>query len=54
MELYSRKDPYPNLAAFEVAFRVGEMGFVHPIPNECPPAFRELMLMCWKKDPNER
>jgi hypothetical protein len=24
------------------------------IPNDCPSIFREVMQMCWKKDPDQR
>jgi len=31
-----------------------EQGFRHPHPENCPREMYEIMLMCWKKNPQER
>lgn len=31
-----------------------ERGYRMPCPSECPSSLHELMLSCWRKDPEER
>ena len=31
-----------------------ERGYRMPCPAECPSSLHELMLSCWRKDPEER
>jgi hypothetical protein len=31
-----------------------DQGLTPTIPNDCPPFVRQLMEMCWKKDPDQR
>lgn len=31
-----------------------ERGYRMPCPQDCPSSLHELMLQCWKRDPEER
>lgn len=31
-----------------------ERGYRMPCPQDCPTSLHELMVQCWKKDPEER
>jgi hypothetical protein len=31
-----------------------DQGLTPKIPEDCPPKLRELMEMCWKKQPDQR
>ncbi|XP_024915751.1 proto-oncogene tyrosine-protein kinase Src-like isoform X3 [Cynoglossus semilaevis] len=45
--------PYPGMVNREVLDQV-ERGYRMPCPAECPISLHELMLSCWRKDPEER
>ncbi|XP_040206190.1 tyrosine-protein kinase Fyn isoform X3 [Rana temporaria] len=45
--------PYPGMNNREVLEQV-ERGYRMPCPQDCPNSLHELMLNCWKKDPEER
>ncbi|XP_031437055.1 tyrosine-protein kinase fynb isoform X2 [Clupea harengus] len=45
--------PYPGMNNREVLEQV-ERGYRMPCPQDCPISLHELMLQCWKKDPEER
>ncbi|XP_057679271.1 proto-oncogene tyrosine-protein kinase Src isoform X1 [Corythoichthys intestinalis] len=45
--------PYPGMVNREVLDQV-ERGYRMPCPAECPESLHDLMLTCWKKDPEER
>uniref|UniRef100_A0A1A7Z0J2 Tyrosine-protein kinase n=1 Tax=Iconisemion striatum TaxID=60296 RepID=A0A1A7Z0J2_9TELE len=45
--------PYPGMVNREVLDQV-ERGYRMPCPAECPTSMHELMLSCWRKDPEER
>ncbi|XP_077569729.1 proto-oncogene tyrosine-protein kinase Src isoform X3 [Stigmatopora nigra] len=45
--------PYPGMVNREVLDQV-ERGYRMPCPTECPESLHDLMLTCWKKDPEER
>ncbi|XP_078279432.1 tyrosine-protein kinase Fgr isoform X4 [Rhinoraja longicauda] len=45
--------PYPGMNNREVLEQV-ERGYRMPSPNACPASLHELMIQCWKKDPEER
>uniref|UniRef100_A0A8D3DPJ0 Tyrosine-protein kinase n=1 Tax=Scophthalmus maximus TaxID=52904 RepID=A0A8D3DPJ0_SCOMX len=45
--------PYPGMVNREVLDQV-ERGYRMPCPAECPSSLHELMLSCWRKDPEER
>ncbi|XP_043940572.1 tyrosine-protein kinase Fgr isoform X3 [Protopterus annectens] len=45
--------PYPGMNNREVLEQV-ERGYRMPPPSGCPVSLHELMILCWKKDPEER
>ncbi|XP_026864102.2 proto-oncogene tyrosine-protein kinase Src isoform X1 [Electrophorus electricus] len=45
--------PYPGMVNREVLDQV-ERGYRMPCPPECPDSLHELMLTCWRKEPEER
>ncbi|XP_073420105.1 tyrosine-protein kinase Fgr [Dendrobates tinctorius] len=45
--------PYPGMSNREVLEQV-ERGYRMPCPSSCPPSLHDLMLQCWKGDPEER
>uniref|UniRef100_A0A3B1ILU1 Tyrosine-protein kinase n=1 Tax=Astyanax mexicanus TaxID=7994 RepID=A0A3B1ILU1_ASTMX len=45
--------PYPGMVNREVLDQV-ERGYRMPCPAECPDSLHDLMLTCWRKEPEER
>ncbi|XP_072836369.1 tyrosine-protein kinase Fgr isoform X2 [Pogona vitticeps] len=45
--------PYPGMNNREVLEQV-ERGYRMQCPANCPPSLHELMVQCWKKEPEER
>ncbi|XP_072102849.1 tyrosine-protein kinase Fyn isoform X3 [Mobula birostris] len=45
--------PYPGMNNREVLEQV-ERGYRMASPQDCPSSLHELMIQCWKKDPEER
>ncbi|KAG8565427.1 hypothetical protein GDO81_012844 [Engystomops pustulosus] len=45
--------PYPGMVNREVLDQV-ERGYRMPCPPDCPESLHDLMLQCWRKDPEER
>uniref|UniRef100_A0A8C3XJZ0 Tyrosine-protein kinase n=1 Tax=Chelydra serpentina TaxID=8475 RepID=A0A8C3XJZ0_CHESE len=45
--------PYPGMNNREVLEQV-ERGYRMQCPSSCPPSLHELMVQCWKKEPEER
>ncbi|MEQ2160595.1 Tyrosine-protein kinase yes [Goodea atripinnis] len=45
--------PYPGMVNREVLEQV-ERGYRMPCPPGCPESLHEMMLLCWKKEPDER
>ncbi|MCI4392087.1 hypothetical protein PGIGA_G00141950 [Pangasianodon gigas] len=45
--------PYPGMNNREVLEQV-ERGYRMPCPQGCPASLHDLMLQCWRKDPDER
>ncbi|XP_053704748.1 proto-oncogene tyrosine-protein kinase Src isoform X1 [Synchiropus splendidus] len=45
--------PYPGMVNREVLDQV-ERGYRMPCPADCPDSMHEMMLNCWRKEPEER
>ncbi|XP_037388075.1 proto-oncogene tyrosine-protein kinase Src isoform X2 [Pygocentrus nattereri] len=45
--------PYPGMVNREVLDQV-ERGYRMPCPADCPSSMHDLMLSCWRKEPEER
>eukprot|EP00041_Stephanoeca_diplocostata_P036565 m.1340191 g.1340191 ORF g.1340191 m.1340191 type:complete len:1015 (+) comp24890_c1_seq5:1195-4239(+) len=53
-ELMTSQVPYKGLPGGTVVYTVGVRGSSLPIPNNCPPRFRECLHKCWQSDPSQR
>jgi len=53
-EIVAQCEPHKNKNVLEVAVAIRDHGLTPTIPDDCPSLLREVMTMCWKKDPNER
>ncbi len=53
-EIVAHEEPHVHEDLISVAIKIRDEGYVPNIPNDCPPALRQVMQMCWKMDPNER
>lgn len=53
-EIVARREPHYNMDLVTVAIEIKENGLTPKIPHDCPSTLRELMEMCWQKDPNQR
>ncbi|XP_008072850.1 protein-tyrosine kinase 6 isoform X1 [Carlito syrichta] len=53
-EIFSKGQmPYPGMSNHEVFQRV-DAGYRMPCPPECPPSVYTLMLLCWRRAPEQR
>ena len=52
--MMTRKAPFANLQPVQIIWLVGASGQRLPIPDDCPPLFRQIMEAAWKDDPNDR
>lgn len=52
--------PEKNRILQRICYILGELAKIRDeactldIPVECPPLLKEIMKMCWKKNPNDR
>ncbi len=53
-EIVARKEPHETEEVIDVAIKIRDEAYTPTIPESCPKVLREVMLMCWKMDPNER
>jgi serine/threonine protein kinase len=53
-EIVAQREPHKEGNVLEVAVAIRDQGLTPTIPSDCPPLLRQIMEMCWKKDPNER
>jgi predicted Ser/Thr protein kinase len=53
-EIVTHEEPHQHEDLINVAIKIRDEAFTPAIPESCPPLLREIMEMCWKKDPNER
>jgi serine/threonine protein kinase len=53
-EIVAQQEPYTGMNIFEVAVAIRDRGLTPKIPDECPQKLRQLMEMCWQKEPNLR
>jgi len=53
-EIAAQSEPHTDVDPVDVGALIRDEGLTPKIPNDCPPILRELMEMCWKKDPNQR
>jgi predicted Ser/Thr protein kinase len=53
-EIVARREPHADKNPNEVADLIGQNVMTPEIPNDCPPLYRDIMELCWKKDPQQR
>jgi hypothetical protein len=53
-EIVARREPHADKNPNEVADLIGQNFMTPEIPNDCPPLYRDIMELCWKKDPQQR
>jgi len=53
-EIVARREPFADKDPLNISTRIRDEGLTPTIPKECPVVLRELMQMCWKKDPEQR
>jgi len=54
VEIFSRREPYPGIAALTVATKVAHGDLTHPIPENTQAPFAEIMSKCWELNPPDR
>jgi insulin receptor len=53
-EIVAQCEPHTDVDHNEVAILIRDQGLTPTIPNNCPEKLRQLMEMCWKKQPEQR
>ncbi|KAL6080092.1 putative serine/threonine-protein kinase SIS8 [Balamuthia mandrillaris] len=53
-EMATREDPYGGMPPFQVVFAVATEKIRPEIPDQCPPAWADLIRRCWAEDPKQR
>jgi hypothetical protein len=53
-EIVAQCEPHKDLDLFDVGTRIRDEGLTPKIPEDCPQKLRQLMKMCWKKNPERR
>ena len=52
--MLTRKAPFANMQPVQIIWLVGASGQRLPIPDDCPPVFRQILDATWKDNPNDR
>jgi serine/threonine protein kinase len=53
-EIVARREPFSDKDPLNISIRIRDEGLTPTIPKECPVVLRDVMQMCWKKDPEQR
>jgi predicted Ser/Thr protein kinase len=53
-EIVAQREPHTETDIIDVAVQIRDKGLVPKIPENCPPLLRDVMLLCWKQQPEER
>ncbi len=48
------KEPHAEEDQLYVGVKIRDEGFTPEIPENCDPTLREVMQMCWQKNPEDR
>lgn len=54
IEIYTRKDPYPDMDAVQVATKVGRGELTIPIPSNAPTEIANVMKLCSRWNDKQR
>jgi hypothetical protein len=53
-EIVTGREPHDNEDQLLIGARIRDEGFHPVIPEDCEPALRRVMEMCWHKNPEDR
>jgi hypothetical protein len=53
-EIVTRSEPHKDRNIVEVLVKIRDEGLTPAIPSDCPKKLRQLMEMCWNKEPEQR
>jgi tyrosine-protein kinase Yes len=53
-EIVSQCEPHKDEDILLVGTKIRDEGLTPQIPNDCPEVLRQLMILCWKKEPEQR
>lgn len=53
-EIVARQEPHVDDDLLTVGVKVRDEGYTPAIPENCPAVLRDIMQMCWKRDPQQR
>jgi hypothetical protein len=53
-EIVAQCEPHQGKDIIDVAMCIRDQGLTPTIPNDCPEKLRQLMQMCWNKQPQQR
>jgi predicted Ser/Thr protein kinase len=53
-EIVSGMEPHANEDQLMVGVKIRDEAFTPAIPDDCDPTLREVMQMCWQKNPEDR
>jgi insulin receptor len=53
-EIVARNEPHTDIDPNDVALFIRDHYLTPKIPNDCPHKLRQLMQMCWNKQPEQR
>jgi hypothetical protein len=54
IEIITKAIPYPDLEMYDVAVKVANEQYTHPIPSNTPPGLDLVMHDCWQYEPDNR
>jgi predicted Ser/Thr protein kinase len=53
-EIVAQTEPHKDKDMIDIAIQIQSKGLTPEIPSDCPEKLRQLMEMCWKKEPEQR
>jgi serine/threonine protein kinase len=53
-EIVVQSEPHANVPALDVGILIRDYNLTPPIPKNCIPLLRQLMEMCWRRNPEQR
>jgi len=53
-EIVAQREPHNVDDVLGVALQIRDEGLTPQIPNDCPSLLKDIMLMCWQKEPEQR
>jgi serine/threonine protein kinase len=53
-EIVAQCEPHTTMDPKQILILIRDKGLTPKIPNDCPDKLRQLMEMCWTKQPNQR